>query len=445
MDDLLNPITQESPCGEYLKGNRSLYRSLRNSFNQAQSSYRQLMESPDSMADEELISQNAENWLGLAELCKKNLLDVSKDTEILCWLSTAQLFTSRPLENLDNTLSDFFEVLKVFWDDLNPKPPVEKLKSSDAAGQAREWVEVRIQPLIQLVGETERSGQLFMPLQSIDLIGNISLSQYLSEERAGKKESLKLKAEKELASSHDEIVNNIINLGRISNRFKEIEAFISDKCQEVGAAGISFKHINQLLKKILDALHYLLSDQINPWPLGQAKDIPLFGNDEIKEKSDTPIQNKEDIDKPVRVNEQLHPSDGIIYTRTQAFHELRRISDYFSRTEPHSPVYMLLERAIRWGQLSLPELIAEMVGDNAQVMQRIHHLAGLESIEKTAIPEAIISSQDLAFRQPVSLDSQVDVEHPAGSTLSDGVVERVSSEKVTETENKNAGMANFEW
>lgn len=442
MDGLSNPISELSPCGEYLKGNRSLYRTLRNSFNQAQSSYRQLMESPDAMVDEALIGQNIENWSDLADKCRINLQEVSKDTEIFCWLSTAQLFTPKPLENLDTILGCFVEVLRNFWDDLNPKPPVEKLKSSDPADQAKEWVEIRIQPLLQLVGETETSGQLFMPLQSMGLVGNISFSQYLSAEKSGKKDALKADVEKILAASREDIVNNILLLGRIADHFKNIEEIVNEKCRESGAEKISFKYINQLVRRLIDALHYMVADYIKPWPLNKAEDKCHAHNDAHNPVSEI---NHEDKVVPVRMDNQLYPDSGLIYTRTQAFHELRRISDYFNRTEPHSPVYMLLERAIRWGQLSLPELIAEMVGDNAQVMQRIHHLAGLESIEKTVIPDATITAQDMVFRQPASSDYQVGGEHPVPSSLPDASAENTLSEKEGAAGNKSAGIANFDW
>lgn len=84
-----------------------------------------------------------------------------------------------------------------------------------------------------------------------------------------------------------------------------------------------------------------------------------------------------------------------LYTRDQAFTELRKVADFFQRTEPHSPVYMLLERAIRWGYMSLPELLEEMVGENDQVMTRINQLAGLESITKTVIPQPSLTVAQL--------------------------------------------------
>ncbi|MCE7630117.1 hypothetical protein LZT04_19915, partial [Vibrio fluvialis] len=66
-EHLLNPISDEQPSGEYLKDNRTLYRTYRNAFNVAQSSFRQLVETPDAMQDAVVVHTNAENWDALAK------------------------------------------------------------------------------------------------------------------------------------------------------------------------------------------------------------------------------------------------------------------------------------------------------------------------------------------------------------------------------------------
>ena len=45
--------------------------------------------------------------------------------------------------------------------------------------------------------------------------------------------------------------------------------------------------------------------------------------------------------------------DGYL-EQEDAFRVLTSVADYFRRTEPHSPISFLLERAVRWGRLPLP-------------------------------------------------------------------------------------------
>ncbi len=52
-------------------------------------------------------------------------------------------------------------------------------------------------------------------------------------------------------------------------------------------------------------------------------------------------------------------------TREDAFRALLQVSDFFRRTEPHSPVSYAVEQAVRWGRMKLPELLAELVADDS--------------------------------------------------------------------------------
>ena len=52
-------------------------------------------------------------------------------------------------------------------------------------------------------------------------------------------------------------------------------------------------------------------------------------------------------------------------TREDAFRSLLQVADFFRRTEPHSPVSYALEQAVRWGRMPLPELLQELISDEA--------------------------------------------------------------------------------
>lgn len=54
-----------------------------------------------------------------------------------------------------------------------------------------------------------------------------------------------------------------------------------------------------------------------------------------------------------------------LQTRAQALQQLRQIADFFHRTEPHSPVAYLAERAAGWGEMPLHVWLATVVRDPA--------------------------------------------------------------------------------
>ena len=66
MTSLTAPISDDQPFGVFLKGERQIYRGLRNAFNAAQTSWRKMTETPDAIEDSENIAANAAAWGALA-------------------------------------------------------------------------------------------------------------------------------------------------------------------------------------------------------------------------------------------------------------------------------------------------------------------------------------------------------------------------------------------
>jgi type VI secretion system protein ImpA len=54
---------------------------------------------------------------------------------------------------------------------------------------------------------------------------------------------------------------------------------------------------------------------------------------------------------------------GPIRSRDDALARLREVADFFRRTEPHSPIPYLIQRAIHWSRMSFEELLGELVKD----------------------------------------------------------------------------------
>lgn len=66
--------------------------------------------------------------------------------------------------------------------------------------------------------------------------------------------------------------------------------------------------------------------------------------------------------------------------RHQAISSLQHISQFFKQSEPHSPIPYLLDRAVRWSNLTLPELIEEMVSDGNS-RSEISKLTGIQTTQ----------------------------------------------------------------
>ena len=68
---------------------------------------------------------------------------------------------------------------------------------------------------------------------------------------------------------------------------------------------------------------------------------------------------------------------GPITSRVEAYRALATAAEFLMRTEPHSPVPYLVRRAIHWGNLSLVELLDELLQKNADV-NTVYALLGMK-------------------------------------------------------------------
>lgn len=63
-------------------------------------------------------------------------------------------------------------------------------------------------------------------------------------------------------------------------------------------------------------------------------------------------------------------------SRHEAYVTLEAIADYLAVVEPHSPTPYLLRRAVNWGRMPLPELMAEIIKEEGD-LNRLMNLIGL--------------------------------------------------------------------
>lgn len=72
---------------------------------------------------------------------------------------------------------------------------------------------------------------------------------------------------------------------------------------------------------------------------------------------------------------------GPLRSRAQALAQLRQVAEFFRRTEPHSPVAYLADRAARWGEMPLHAWLRSVLKDEGALSQ-VEELLGVESAPK---------------------------------------------------------------
>lgn len=72
-----------------------------------------------------------------------------------------------------------------------------------------------------------------------------------------------------------------------------------------------------------------------------------------------------------------------LQTREQALQQLRLVADYFRRTEPHSPVAYLADKAVRWGNMPLHEWLRTVLKDGGN-LAHVEELLGITTSSSPA-------------------------------------------------------------
>jgi type VI secretion system protein ImpA len=450
---LLEPIDGDKPSGRYLKGERAEYRALRNTFNAAQSSFRRFIETPDSSNDEELYEENQKNWQAVSDACWQTLNEESKDIEIYCWWVMSLAFQNDSINKIATSLATLTPFIDAFWPDINPYLPDNKLKSSDISEQASERAELQLKPLVQLLGESHGSGLLYMPLQMFGLVGDINLTKYLSATKSGTLSALKAQAKKDFSSYKADITESIKALDVAIKSIESLDIWLKSKMTELSFSAISTQFLRTILSDCLQAIKYLVEDNFEHWPLEKKQPIQELPTT-VEINPSTNIDNNIIIEpEPKTVTVDL-PTTSIACSeqkmnRDSAFQQLRNIAEYFAENEPHSPVSYLLEKAIRWGYMSLPDLMEELVSGNDKVLGQINLVTGISG-DKAELPVNKLTtpmSYNNSTEDKVSVINESSNDSKSKSKVSRPVDEEMSpgNTDTSSEEDENDGSAEFTW
>jgi type VI secretion system protein ImpA len=243
----------------------------------------------------------------------------------------------------------------------------------------------------------------------------------------------------------------------------------------VGVTPISFRFVKANIADSINAIRYLTGDKFALWPLDEnlqprqedvaeptpAVSEPATVSEAVVESAPAaPTESQVAAPATSTVAPVAAPqvqaaapvaqtlSLGQVASRDQAFQQIREISEFFKQTEPHSPISFLLERAIRWGYMSLPELIEEMTGGNSGVVQHINQLTGMDNLNQVDLSNKATQQTAVANNNAITNNDTQLTKEPAPS-VEVTQPEAVNTTKPTQTEATSAqssgGLTDFEW
>ena len=327
----------DQPCGDDL--------SFSAAFDQIQEARR--FDDPTLAQGEWVTEVKEADWRGVIRLCEALLSTQTKDLRVAGWLTEA-LGRIHGLAGLADGHALTAALCDTFWDDIHPQAEDGEL-------------EQRIGALDWLLAQTARL------LRDVPLTASAKGWYSLADLEAARA--------------------NARNPGDDGTRLS-LDGF------DAALQGTPPQHFSdslqgaERLKAALGSLQATLDAR-----LGSA--APAFGPaldvlDDVTRNlrrhapaADTPAAETAGLPAPApaeaKPREAPAPTTagGPPRSRDEALRQLEEIAAFFRRTEPHSPVAYLAEKAARWGSMSLHEWLRSVVRDDSALL-RVEELLGVE-------------------------------------------------------------------
>jgi type VI secretion system protein ImpA len=293
------------------------------------------------------------DWSAAAELCGDVLTHQSKDLQVACWLVDS-VVARDGLSGLPPGFDLLAALCTAFWPVLRPRPQPDD--EEDAREALFAWLDTRLaERLIQT------------PIAVVD--GRVPIWQdHVAAQRAAAITTPK-SARRPASNVPDALDMATIDaaIERTGNDFYRRMALDLAGCSTAIASlkraldalcdgrGPSFSRLSAVVAAISAFLRpHLLRRGISM----EESVTPVMTVD--GEAAETP-DDQDETAAPARSPEAL-PARGIA-SREDAYKALEAVALFLERSEPHSPVPLLIRRAIVWGRMPLPLLLAEMMQD----------------------------------------------------------------------------------
>lgn len=358
LNTLLSPISDESPTGNDIRldsSPSSKYQQIKSARTIARAAERKSIHDGDN-------NEADEQWRKIMSLAPDILANQSKDLEIATWFTEA-LIRRHGFQGLRDGFKLIHGLIEKFWDNLYPMPDEDGLgiRTSALGGLNGEGGEGVLIPTIRKVPITEGNHP-----------GPFSFWQYQQAVEAQRAPSEDVRARKieKLGFSVDDIERAVNESG---------DDFFINQLDDITEAIASYRKTGQLL----DQLH---ETEEGP-PTRNIIDIleECRGAITYIGKSKLPVPEEAQPEETGNANQTTASSAapaaqvvGAINSREAAFKQLLEISKFFRKTEPHSPVSYVLEKAVKWGNMPLNELIAELIPDSSS-RERYSELTGVKN------------------------------------------------------------------
>lgn len=349
-DSLLSPIPGDSRGGESLR-----YAGPYDAIEEAR------------RADDELTQGDwqrdtkASDWRQVIELSTEALSKRSKDIQIAAWLTEA-LVRLHGFAGLRDGCRLIRELIGQFWDCLYPE-----IEESDLEPRAAplEWMNQRLPEAVRFVpiARSSRGNQYgwwhWQESRNVDNLARTNAEARNAALAEGKVSGEEFdKAVATLRRPHYETL--FADLGEAVAELQALDQVVDERFGRDAPSLVA-------LKQAVDDCHTLIEATVKRKrelePDAEAAAVRGTGASGVADPG--------------------ADGGGMLRDRAAALQQLSEVAAFFRRTEPHSPVSYLVQRAVQWGHMPLEDWLHEVIKDQT-VLGHLRDTLGLKESAQDA-------------------------------------------------------------
>jgi type VI secretion system protein ImpA len=319
------------------------------------------------------------DWPAIEAKCIDMLALRSKDLQIAVWLVEAWM-RQHGFDGLRQGLQILDALLRAYWDEVHPQIEADEAAHGDVGPD----LDARLAPLEWLNESLSASLRVHTVLVSVDAgkptpVTLADWERMTIREMAPELPAGRNQAPAEVGLTRADVVDGAFHLQAelvwigtavedCQDALADIVAFLRTRLAALAPNLGKLAATLESARRVLAQLHASVA-QARPEGDVLQEDV-LMSAEDMDAATALP-----DADRCDAIERRI--ADVPLWrNRTEAYATLAMLADYLAEVEPHSPTPFLIRRAVNWGRMSLPEVIAEIIREEGDV-NRLFNVLGV--------------------------------------------------------------------
>jgi type VI secretion system protein ImpA len=341
---LLQPLSESAPCGEDV------------SFSEVYDRIRE-----ERRADDPSLSQGdwqtelkTANWRNVIEQSSQVLSDQSKDLQAAVWLGEA-LIARHGLAGVADACDLLDGLLENFWDGLYPPAEGDDLEErASRLAWFNQYATLALRKAPLTSGEPAMSLNDWQISREVDNLARQNREAWQSAIDEGKPDGEAFDQALRKCG-RDSVAATLAAVEQAQTAHQrlnaQVDARLGRQAPSLAGLGEALGQARQVMLKVAQGL---------------GLQVPTVTDTPTEETSTpAPVGSSPGRAQPIVGAPTLN--SYTLTTKQDALRQLKEIAAFFRRSEPHSPVAYLVERAVAWADMPLDQWLNEVVDDEGML------------------------------------------------------------------------------